>query len=119
MNPIVPSARACLAALSFFAASAAAASQTPSNSAQQLAPIVTSATRTAADPRTVGTAVEVISADELLRRQVSSLAAALGSTASAPLFSSDAGGATTSLFLRGSNSKQTLFLVDGIRLHDP
>ncbi len=91
----------------------------PPGSPSQLAPFVTTATRTAAEPLTVGSAVEFMSAAELARRQVSSLAQALGSAAGAPLFASGAGGATTSLFLRGANSNQTLFLVDGLRLNDP
>src|SRR5687767_13995767 len=45
----------------------------------QLAPFVTTATRTAAEPQTLGSVVDVISAAELARRQVNSLAGALGS----------------------------------------
>lgn len=63
--------------------------------------------------------VETFTAEELARRQVGSLAAALGGAAGAPLFASGAGGATTSVFLRGANSNQALFLVDGLRLNDP
>lgn len=93
--------------------------QTPAVPAQQLAPFVTSATRNSADPQTIGSVVDVISADELARRQVTSLASALGAATGAPLFSSGASGMVTSLFLRGANSNQALFLVDGLRLNDP
>ncbi|HYP17243.1 MAG TPA: TonB-dependent receptor, partial [Opitutus sp.] len=86
---------------------------------ERLDPIVTTATRSPAPARTIGTAVDVISADELARRQITSLAQALGGVAGAPRFSSGANGAITSLFLRGSNSNQTLFLVDGLRFNDP
>jgi vitamin B12 transporter len=85
----------------------------------QLAPFVTAATRTAADPRTVGSAVDFFTAEELARRQLSSLGAALGAGGGAPVFASGAGGATASVFLRGANSNQTLFLVDGLRMSDP
>lgn len=85
----------------------------------QLPPYFTTATRTPAEPRTLGSAVEQLTAADLLRRQVSSLAGALGAAAGAPLFASGATGMTTSLFLRGANSNQTLFLVDGLRLNDP
>lgn len=81
--------------------------------------VVTSATRTAADPRTLGTVVDAITAEELARRQTTSLAAALGSVAALPTATSGAAGMTTSLFLRGANSNQTLFLVDGLRLNEP
>ncbi len=103
------------------AAVAVGRSQAPVTSAPpaQLTPFVTTATRTAAEPHTVGSAIDVMSAAELARRQVNSLAQALGSATGAPLFASGAGGATTSLFLRGANSNQTLFLVDGLRLNDP
>jgi vitamin B12 transporter len=86
---------------------------------EKLAPFVTTATRTPAAPQTIGSDVDVISAADLARRQVRSLADALGGTAGAPLFASGANGAGTSLFLRGANSNQALFLVDGIRLNDP
>lgn len=99
--------------------SSLALAQTPPASVQQLPPFVTTATRTNADPQTIGSAVEVISAEDLARRQVNSLAGALGSATAAPLFASGASGAATSLFLRGANSNQTLFLVDGLRFNDP
>lgn len=85
----------------------------------QLDPVVTSATRTAAAPETLGTAVDFFSAADFARSQVASLSQALGSATGAPHFASGAAGSTTSLFLRGANSNQTLFLVDGLRLNDP
>ncbi len=85
----------------------------------QLEPVVTTATRTGAEIRTIGSAVEVIAAADLARRQVHSLAGALGGIAGAPHFASGAPGALASVFLRGANSNQALFLVDGIRLNDP
>jgi vitamin B12 transporter len=84
-----------------------------------LAPYVTTATRTPAEPATVGSFVETFLAAELARRQVNSLSGALGFATGAPLASTGAGGAVTSVFLRGANSNQTLFLVDGLRLNDP
>ena len=84
-----------------------------------LAPVVTTATRTAAEPQTIGSAVDFLSAAELARRQVSSLSQALGAATGAPHFSSGTTGAISSLFLRGANSNQALFLVDGLRLNDP
>jgi len=86
---------------------------------QGLPPYVTTATRTPVDAQTIGSAIEVFSAADLARRQINSLAGALGSAPGAPLFASGANGAVTSLFLRGANSNQTLFLVDGLRLNDP
>jgi vitamin B12 transporter len=95
---------------------AAALAQNPPT---PLPPYLTTATRTPAEPRTLGSAVDFISADDLARRQITSLGDALGGSPGAPAFASGAGGAVTSLFLRGSNSNQALFLVDGLRLNDP
>jgi vitamin B12 transporter len=52
------------------------------------------------------------------RQQLSTVADALTGAAGAPEFATGQQGAATSLFLRGSNSNQTLFLVDGIRIND-
>jgi len=109
-------ARLAFALIGAVAAFAAAYAQT---APAQLAPFVTTATRTPAEPQTIGSAVEVISAADLARRQIRSLAGALGGAPGAPLFASGASGASASLFLRGANSNQTLFLVDGLRLNDP
>jgi vitamin B12 transporter len=111
--------RGTLVVIHALACATLVSAQTPAAPARQLPPFVTTATRTAVDPQTLGTSVDSMSAEELARRQVSSLAAALGAVAGAPLFASGASGATTSLFLRGANSNQTLFLVDGLRLNDP
>src|SRR4051812_22417264 len=102
--------------LPFLVALTGASAQTPPTA---LAPFVTTATRTPAEPQTIGSAVEFLSANELARRQVTSLSEGLGGVPGAPAFASGANGAVTSLFLRGSNSNQTLFLVDGLRLNDP
>lgn len=79
---------------------------------------VVTATRTPAPPRALGTVVDVITAADLERRQVSSLAEALAGV-SVPVLASGQRGASTSIFLRGANSNQTLFLVDGLRFSDP
>ncbi len=85
----------------------------------ELPPYVLAATRTPAALTTTGTYVDSINAAELTRMQLNSLQSALGGIPGAPALASGATGAVTSLFLRGSNSDQTLFLVDGIRFNDP
>ncbi|HTQ30536.1 MAG TPA: TonB-dependent receptor [Opitutaceae bacterium] len=89
------------------------------DTATVLAPLVVTATRTPEAPQTLGTAVDTISAADLAREQVDSLKDALGGVPGAPAFATGQAGASTSLFLRGANSNQTLFLVDGIRFNDP
>lgn len=86
---------------------------------EKLDAYVVSATRSPSDVTTLGTAVDFITAADLARQQRSSLRDALGLFAGAPVLQSGANGAVSSLFLRGANSNQTLFLVDGIRFNDP
>lgn len=86
---------------------------------EKLPVYVFTATRTPAALTTLGTYVDRITAADLARRQLTGLRSALGGIPGAPAFTSGAAGGVTSLFLRGSNSNQTLFLVDGIRFNDP
>ena len=83
-----------------------------------LAPLVTTATRTPESAMTLGSDVSLVSGAEIAREQLTTLADALAGVPAAPVFSTGQAGAAASLFLRGSNSNQTLFLVDGIRLND-
>jgi vitamin B12 transporter len=89
-----------------------------SDPGQQLATVIVTATRTPDDIRTLGSSVDQITADDLAREQITSPAAALGAVPGTPLFANGASGSDVSLFTRGSDSDQTLILVDGIRLND-
>ncbi|MEY3609451.1 MAG: Vitamin transporter BtuB precursor [Verrucomicrobiota bacterium] len=60
-----------------------------------------------------------LTAEELARRQVTSLSEALRQVTGVPAVTSGAAGMITSVFTRGANSNQTLLLVDGLRLNDP
>lgn len=86
---------------------------------EMLETYVVTATRTPAALTTTGTAVDTLSAAELARMQLDNLGAMLAGIPGAPTAASGAPGGVTSLFLRGANSNQTLFLVDGIRFNDP
>src|SRR6478736_4964892 len=88
-------------------------------SAVVLPDYVLTATRTPAALTTTGTAVDVVTAADLARMQLTSFNSALAGVPGAPTSASGAPGGVTSLFLRGANSNQTLFLVDGIRFNDP
>ncbi|MBT5900780.1 MAG: TonB-dependent receptor [Opitutaceae bacterium] len=106
-------------AVRLFIGSAFALTSLAQTAVTQLETVVTTATRTPVSIAQLGSAVDLISAADLQRRQISTLAGALDTIPGTPNFSSGAAGAVTSVFMRGSNSNQTLFLVDGIRLNDP
>jgi vitamin B12 transporter len=114
MNSRIPPG--CLAVLAAAALAGPAFSQTDPDT--QLGPFLVVATRTPDDIRTLGTAVDLITAEDLSRQQITSPAAALGGVPGAPAFANGAPGSDVSVFMRGSDSDQTLFLVDGIRLND-
>ncbi len=86
---------------------------------EPLTPYVIVGTRTPIAMNAAGSAIDTLSADDIARMQLPLLRGALTSIPGAPAFASGANGAVTSLFLRGTNSNQTLFLVDGIRFNDP
>ncbi len=86
---------------------------------EKLDPYVVTATRTAQPATQVGTVTDVLTADELAGRQITQLSGIFGLATGTPATSSGAAGEVTSVFMRGANSNQTLFLVDGIRLNDP
>jgi vitamin B12 transporter len=86
---------------------------------QNLPDYILTATRTPAALTTLGTYVDQVSGADLARMQLTGLRAGLSGVPGAPSAQSGAPGGVASLFLRGSNSNQTLFLVDGIRFNDP
>ncbi|MDF3059827.1 MAG: btuB 1 [Rariglobus sp.] len=82
-----------------------------------LDPVVVSATRTPVPINQIGSAVTVITPEDVARRQATSLSAALNGAAGTPIQTGATGG-FTSLFIRGAASTQSLFLIDGIRASD-
>lgn len=96
---------------------ASPAAPAPSLEAQDLDPFIISATRTPVRAGEAGSVVDRLSADELARRQISGFSGALG-LLGLPVFSSGQPGGSTAIFLRGANSNQTLFMVDGLRFND-
>ena len=95
-----------------------ASAQRP-DTATTLAPVVVTATRTPISSLAVPATVDVISGDELRLRGTTSLAAALQSVAGITIAQSGSFGGTTSIFLRGGESKYTKVLIDGVPVNDP
>ncbi len=85
----------------------------------RLAPVVVTATSvpisSAASPATV----DVITGDQLRLRGITSIATALQSIAGVTIAQSGSFGSTTSLFVRGGESKYVKVLVDGVPVNDP
>ncbi|MDI1321008.1 MAG: TonB-dependent receptor [bacterium] len=114
MKATIPASLRRLLFIAGLVPAAAALAQTGPDT-EKLSTYVVTATRTPIAVTTAGTAIDTISGAE----QLTSLLGALRSVPGAPASASGASGAVTSLFLRGSNSNQTLFLVDGLRFNDP
>ncbi|MDR3526655.1 MAG: TonB-dependent receptor [Rhizomicrobium sp.] len=81
--------------------------------------IVVSATRTPEPLSVTGSAMSVITADDLATRQTAVLSDALAATPGVTAVRNGGVGQTTSILIRGAEAGQTLVLVDGIRINDP
>ncbi len=91
--------------------------------AQQPAPVsetvVVTATSTSEDEKNVGSAITVITRDQIERSGKASVLELLRTVPGLDVVRSGTPGAVTSLFTRGTNSTQTLVLVDGVRMNSP
>ncbi len=88
-------------------------------SAQQLEPMVVSATRTETPIKQVGSAITVITAKDIADRRSNTVAEILRGVPGLDVQSNGGIGQPTSVFLRGANSGHTLVLIDGIEMNDP
>ncbi len=80
---------------------------------------VTTATQTAQSLEDVTSDVDVITAQEIKERGYTTVAQALSSVAGISSVSNGGIGKSTTLYLRGMESKHTLVLIDGVRYNDP
>lgn len=84
-----------------------------SSDVQTLDPVVISATKTPIPLRQVTSAVEVLTEEDLKRRQVKTLAEALRLTQGTAVLQNGGPGGVANVRIRGGTSSQTLVLVDG------
>ncbi len=88
-----------------------------STPAVTLGTFVVSASRTPQDPLLLPSDVALLPLDELQAAQVPDLRTALAAVPGVIVANSGAVGSPSAVFLRGANSNQTLFVVDGVRLN--
>jgi vitamin B12 transporter len=81
--------------------------------------VVVSATKTPVPVTHLTSAVEVITGEELERRQVKTVVDALRLSQGLTVFSNGGPGTTSSVRIRGSNSDQVLVLIDGAIMNSP
>ncbi|NQV22205.1 MAG: TonB-dependent receptor [Rhodospirillales bacterium] len=91
----------------------------PSEPAGSKEEIIVTATRVAIPLSRVSSSVTVITADEIMRRQLRTLPDVLEAVPGLRLVQQGGAGHQTSIFSRGTNSNHTLILVDGIEVADP
>ena len=81
--------------------------------------IVVTATSVAEDEKEVGSAVTVITRQEIEKREAATVSDLLRTVPGLDVVQLGTPGSQTSLFTRGTNSTQTLVLVDGARMNSP
>ena len=85
----------------------------------RLPDVVVTATRNATPVTDVGSSVTVISQAEIANSQARTLPDLLRESAGVSVVQSGGPGGQTSVFTRGLNSNQTLFMIDGVRVNNP
>jgi vitamin B12 transporter len=103
------------AALLLLSPRAACAQEVPPASAD----VVVTATSTPEDEKNVGSATTVITREEIEQHEAVQVSDVLRDVPGLDLVQQGTPGSLTSLFTRGTNSTQTLVLLDGVRLNSP
>jgi vitamin B12 transporter len=98
----------------------ASAQSIDSAGARKLNEVVVSANRTEQDPDSVGRSVTVITSEQIRNSGAISLAEVLSQQEGIYVVGTGQNpGQSQNLFMRGANSNQTTFMIDGIRITDP
>lgn len=100
----------------------------PAMAAQQLtdpgqdpgvAELVVTATRAPIRLDKVGSSISVLTLRDIERRQITGAAELLATTPGVSFSRNGGQGKTTSIYIRGAESDQTVVLIDGVKLNDP
>lgn len=86
---------------------------------QTLPETVVTATRVATPVEQTGSAITVITAEELAQRQIRFVAEALRDVPGLSVSRSGGAGALTDVSIRGTNANQSLVLIDGVKVNNP
>lgn len=116
---IVPSCRVLAASVSFLALSLGALRAQTFTEPAPAPDFVVTATRSPLAISQAGSAISVITAEEIEKEPLKSPAEVLRRVPGVTVVETGGPGATTTVRLRGAESGQTLVLIDGIRVNDP
>ena len=111
-QPSGPPSDPPVATLTLLAATAAMAQQ-------ELPEMVVTATRVPIPAEQSGSAITVITGEELDQRQIRVVADALRDVPGVTVSRSGGAGGITQVYLRGAESNQTLVLIDGVEVNNP
>ncbi len=89
------------------------------NDIRQLPEIVVSASRVPLEAKAVGSAVTVITAEEIERRQIRVVSDLLRQVPGLAVHRSGPVGTLTAVRIRGAESRHTLVVIDGMKANDP
>jgi len=81
--------------------------------------IVVTANRFISPIRTIGSAITIITAEQIIQSQAAMASDLLRTVPGISIVRAGGDGQQTSLFMRGANSEHVLVLIDGVELNDP
>jgi vitamin B12 transporter len=87
--------------------------------AQLLPETVVTATRTETPSRQIGSAITVVTGEELQRRQIRFVSDGLRQVPGVSVNRTSGFGSSTDIRIRGAEANQTLVLIDGVKVNDP
>ncbi len=115
----MPGCRRSAASVSFFALLLGGAHAQTAADPAPLPDLVVTATRTPLAISQAGSAISVITSEEIARESPKSVANAFRRVPGLSVVETGGPGGTTSVRIRGGEARHTLVLIDGVRVNDP